>query len=147
MKKIVCIITIFALVLLSGCGSDSEDLTNQAKSIAQADNEYVLSVKGGSPKAYPDITYEEAFESFFGSPTWTYFQGTREEDDTQYDVVEFTGDCVYADVEVKALIQFTIDEEQGTFEATYLSFNDVPQTDVVLGALLEKVFTEYQDAQ
>lgn len=37
------------------------------------------------------------------------------------DVVEFTGYCTYQNVEVKALVQFTLSKERDTFEATYLS--------------------------
>ena len=143
---ILCVILIL-LTSLSSCGFDSDDISNQAKSIVQADNEYVLGVKGGYPESYPDITYEEAFESFFSNPTWTYFEGSREDDEKTYNVVEFTGNCLYADKEVKALIQFTISDDEKSFEATYFSLNDIPQTNADLYGLIEKVFTEYQESQ
>ena len=57
------------------------------------------------------------------------------------DVVEFTGYCMYKDVRVKALIQFELDKDAGTFEASYLSFNDVPQNGLTLAALLDTAFS------
>ena len=64
-----------------------------------------------------------------------------------YDVVEFTGSCMYRDVEVDARIQFTISDDGETFEATFLSFNDIPQNNILLNALIEKAFSEYQEQQ
>lgn len=114
---------------------------------------YVEEVKQGYPLAYPETTYGEAFGNFFSNTSWEYFVGTKEgpdedgdgvsdynEDDI--DIVEFTGNCMYQDVEVKVLIQFTLSKDSDTFEATYLSFNDVPQNDFMLSALFEAVFTD-----
>lgn len=150
MKKIHNFIFAIVLVLsLSGC--EMSDVSDQISNVVQAEDANVLGVKNGTNNSYPGKTYGEAFESFFGSPTWKYFKGTKNgpdddgdgqpdyvEDDV--DVVEFTGYCTYQDVKVKALIQFTLDNEAGTFEATYLSFNDVPQSNLILWALIEKVF-------
>lgn len=141
---IICLIVIVALVGC-GCSLDSDDISKQVQSIAQSDNEYVLGVKYGTPSTYPNITYGEAFEAFFAYPTWTYYQGTREGDEKVYDVVEFTGNCMLADKEVKALIQFTISDDKKSFEASYFSLNDIPQSMVDLNGLLDKVFSEYQD--
>ena len=94
-------------------------------------------VKNGHPNEYPNRTYEQAFSNFFAQPQWKYFKS-----DDQQNVVEFTGDCTYQDVPVKARIQFVVDEKAGTFETTYLAFNAVPQNRLVLSALLEKTFTE-----
>lgn len=132
------ILVILALLLLGGRGAD------HVKSIAQSNDEHVLGVKYGTPNNYPGITYGDAFEDFFGSPTWTFFKGTREGSDEEFDVVEFKGTCLYQNVEVTARIQFTLSQDGKTFEATYLSFNDVPQTNVLLYGLLEKVFSDYQ---
>lgn len=70
-------------------------------------------VKGEYRADAPDVTYEDAFTSFFATPRWKYF----ESEDGQ-DVVEFTGDCTYQDVPVKARIQFVVDEENGIFGTT-----------------------------
>ena len=36
-----------------------------------------------------------------------------------------------------------MDKKEGTFEAEYLSFNDVPQSSLQLSSLLESVFETY----
>ena len=100
-------------------------------------NRYVQMVRGGSPVTWPNTTYGEAFNNFFGNPRWSHF----ESDDSQQ-VVEFTGDMEYGGTPVNALIQFVIDAENGTFEATFLSFNEVPQTQMMLWTLINTVFGE-----
>lgn len=152
MKKwLVTVLAVtMAIGLLTSCGSD--DIEDQIANVIQSEDTHILGVKGGTPTAYPGKTYGEAFEAFFGSPTWKYFVGTKEGADEDgdgqpdyreenIDIVEFTGYCTYQDVEVKALIQFTLSKEDNTFEATYLSFNEVPQNMFMLYALLEAVFT------
>lgn len=145
------VITLIALALAEIKNLAGNENSN-GSSVFQSENEYVASVKNGSPLAYPDKTYGEAFENFFGSPKWKYFLGTKEgldedsdgvPDSTEenVDVVEFTGYCTYQNVEVKALLQFTLSQENDTFEATYLSFNEVPQNYLMLATLLDAVFT------
>jgi len=153
MKKIVSIALIVGMIVVSGCGVS--DVTDQIANVSQATDEHVLGVKNGHPYSYPDITYGQAFDNFFGTPTWKYFVGTKDgpDDDEDgkpdytednVDIVEFTGYCTYSDVEVKALLQFTLSKDDDTFEATYLSFNDVPQSTLIMYALLDKAFEEYQ---
>ncbi len=131
----------------------SETYTKEVPSVETTPNEYVLGVKGGTNSAYPGVTYGEAFENFFFNPSWQYFVGTQEGPDEDgdgepdytvenTDVVEFTGDCLYADVEVTALIQFVLDNEAGTFQPVYLSFNEVPQNMLMLSELMDTVFSQ-----
>lgn len=161
MKKYYAVImSLFSVIILFGCSSAGSsvstagsDVVDQVVNAVQAENEHVLGVKNGHPNTYPDKTYGKAFEEFFGSPTWKYFVGTKEGPDEDgngkpdyteenVDIVEFTGRCSYQNVEVKALIQFTLSKDDDTFEATYLSFNDVPQNMLMLYGLLDKVFSE-----
>lgn len=156
-KKLAGIIAAGILSLgLCSCGVDTvvDDIADQTANIMQAEDEHVLGIKHGVNERYPDITYDEAFRAFFAYPTWKYFKGTEEgpDDDgdgkpdytnNNIDVVEFTGTCTYRDVEVKALIQFTLNEDGTTFDATYLSFNDVPQSSFMLDELLITVFEDY----
>ena len=139
MKKIIALL-IAILLLLSACSSATLDgagkeLEDTIANATDADNKYVQMVKGGYRADNPNVTYEDAFTSFFGTPRWKYF----ESEDGQ-DVVEFTGDCTYQDVPVKARIQFVVDEENGTFEASYLAFNEVPQDALTLAAVIAKAF-------
>lgn len=105
-------------------------------SAMDTENKYVLMVKNGYRENNPDLTYDKTFSNFFATPRWKYIKS-----DNGKNVVEFTGDCTYQDVAVKARIQFVVDEKQKTFKATYLSFNEVPQNMFILSALIEKAFT------
>lgn len=160
MKKIGCILLIAAMTMgMAACGGSNnkaDDAVDQVANVVQADDENVLFVKEGTNSNYSDVTYGEAFEAFFKTPTWKYFKGTKEGPDDDgdgqpdytednIDVVEFTGYCTYSDVEVKALIQFELDKDAGTFEASYLSFNDVPQSSLMLGELINTVFENYME--
>jgi len=105
-------------------------------------NRYVQMVRNGSPVTWPNVTYDEAFSNFFGSPRWSHF-----ESDDGLQVVQFTGDMEYGGSPVNALIQFIVDMESGTFDATFLSFNEVPQTQLMLLTLITTVFGESGEAQ
>lgn len=152
MKKLICAL-LMATTLMSLCACGADDVYDQVQNIVQEDDQHVLAVKNGTPNAYPDQKYGETFDAFFASPTWKYFVGTQEGADEDgdgkadytkenVDIVEFTGYCTYQDVEVKALIQFTLNEDGTSFEATYLSLNDVPQDRFMLSSLLEAVFND-----
>lgn len=156
MKKIAWLALTIAL-LLSACGGNVTDVTDQIANVAQINDRHIAGVKNGHPSSYPNQTYGEAFDNFFGSPTWKYFVGTKEAPDEDgdgepdgaeenVDVVEFTGYCTYADVKVKARIQFTLDEENDTFQATYLAFNEVPQNMLMLYGLMSAVFDKEDTA-
>lgn len=153
MQKIaVLLIGVLMIFMLYGCSEEDvvDEVVDNVSNVVQQEDENVLAVKNAVNEEY-DVTYGEAFENYFGSPKWKYFKGTEEgpDDDEDgkpdytkenVDVVEFKGTCIYQDVRVEALIQFTLDEE--TFEATYLAYNKVPQSRLMLAALLESVFND-----
>lgn len=102
--KAVCIIItvlwsvlviLFGIGVIVGSGEDSGD-------------KYLSMVKGGYPEIYEDddITYEEAFEEYFDSPEWEYFESTDDQD-----VVEFTGECTYDGEYATILVQFVINSD------------------------------------
>ena len=134
--------------------NSNSNTDNPLLDLLQGENdEHIIGVKGGTNSAYPGVTYGEAFEKFFSRPSWKYFVGTQEGPDEDgdgkpdytvenVDVVEFTGNCLYSDVEVTALIQFVLDNEAGTFQPVYLSFNEVPQNMLMLAGLMDTVFSE-----
>lgn len=152
MKRILILCNIlFALFCATAC-SNTSDITDQIANVVQSEDEHVLSVKNGTNSNYPGKTYGEAFDSYFDSPAWKYFKGIKEgtdedgdgkpdSEEEDVDVVEFTGYCLYQDVRVKALIQFTLNDDD-TFSATFLSFNDVPQNMFMLVDVIENVFTD-----
>lgn len=99
---------------------------------------YINAVKNGTRSDYPNVTYGEAFERYFANTNWRYFKS-----DTKKNVVEFTGRCKYYDTEVTAKIQFILDLDNGSFDAEYLAFNDVPQNELTMWALISDVFEDY----
>ncbi|MBE5875455.1 MAG: zinc ribbon domain-containing protein [Lachnospiraceae bacterium] len=101
------------------------------------DDYYIELVKTGYPKAYPAKTYGEEFGDFFSGGEWSYFESSEGED-----IVEFTGKCTYGGEEVEALVQFTVDEEEETFEVTYLSLNDMSQSELIILALFYAIFED-----
>lgn len=130
-------IIVCALSILSGCSVESEQMgkaiEDQVGNVTDKNNEYVLAVKNGHPLDMPDRLFGDTFEEFFGSPTWTYFKA-----ETGENVVEFTGYMMYEEVKVKARLQFIVEEE--TLEVGALSFNEVPQNELIKSAVLNKVF-------
>ncbi len=142
MKSLTAFVVALLLVLgMAGCGA--------------VEDETIRSVKNGHPTAYPDISYDQAFGEFYSTPQWTHFKGTRNGPDDDNDgkpdyveenieIVEFTGKCTYMDKEVTALIQFQINDDD-TFSAEFCSLNDIPQSTLVLYALISNPFEEYQE--
>lgn len=126
MKKLYLSLIIVLLVLCSACSSASvtntlEEIKDSVSSFMDFDNQHVQMVKNGYRTNNPNLTYDKAFSAFFGTPRWKYFKSKDSKN-----ILEFTGDCIYHDVEVKARIQFIVNENKKTFEATYLSFNEIP---------------------
>lgn len=134
------------IFILTGC-NDAMDTTKKitnnvvekVQSEVTKDNPFVVSVKEGHLSSYPNSAIGQAFKDFFSSPTWKYFEAESGEN-----VVEFTGHCTYAGQEVKAKMQFIVDKNNGSFEIGALSFNDVPQNQLIKIALLEAVYGKNQ---
>ncbi|MZQ74725.1 MAG: hypothetical protein GT589_01020 [Peptoclostridium sp.] len=146
MRKVALIFIAMGMLLFGGCSDITADhikkeANDKTENVADKDNEYVAMVKNGNPVDYPDKTFGNCFENFFGSPTWKHF-----ESDEEVNVVEFTGECTYQEVPVKARIQFIIAADGGSFEVGYLSFNEVPQDMLTTTALLSTAFDSYTSA-
>jgi ribosomal protein S6E (S10) len=146
MKKLSLILGLSLLLLLNACSADTEksvndastNLKDQVSNIRDKDEPHVLSVKNGHLQDHPDKSLGDAFKAFFGEPAWKYFKSTSGED-----VVEFTGYMMYQDTKVKARLQFLLKENE-SFEIGALSFNNVPQNELIQGQVLKAVF-EPQD--
>lgn len=134
-KGSIFIIIWILLVLVTGCGNS--ELKDSVKGMKDRNEGHVKIVKNGSFERYPNIKISEAFDTFFGNPQWTYFKAKSGED-----VVEFSGNCMYQDVEVRAKMQFILNQDN-SFQAGALSLNDVPQVVFMRGGLIEKVYEEY----
>lgn len=105
----------------------------------EGQQKYIRMIKETAPQAYPDITYGEAFEAFFGDDSWNYFKSTDEQD-----VVEFHGKCQYDGEEAEVTIQYLVSYEEGTLQLYTMAINDEPQTEFVQLLMLEKIFESYE---
>ena len=142
MKKSIAFALAALFVFTLGCSASTaenvaKDIADQFASIQAADNEYVLRVKSSHHDEYPNVSYGEAFDSFFATPTWKFFESEGGEK-----VVEFTGDCSFREVNVKARLQFIIATDEKTFDIGALSFNEVPQSNLITFSLLSAAFEE-----
>lgn len=155
MKKqgwIVCI-CLFCL-LLAGCSSDgakdesSKESSQQqqeqvsgevGKSEEEKENPYITMVKTGCPSNYPDSPYGEVFEKFFENSSWGYFEAKNQKGKV-VDIVEFTGECEFEKADYQAQIQFTVDADNNSFDASYLALDGEAQTMTTLQKLLAKAY-------
>lgn len=134
------ILLAFAVFAFYGYLQNDPDAKDKVSSFVQQENPYVKMVKGATNSRFPGVSYGDAFSAFFGEPTWRYFCA-----DTGEDVVEFTGNCSYQDLPVKARLQFIVDEARDTFETGSLSFNEEPQNQFITATLMSKVFVSYYE--
>ncbi len=92
-------------------------------------------VKNGKSDVYNSKTCGEAFESFFDDAEWDC-----ESINDKYDRVIFTGRCQYMEEDVEAVIEFRVNTEEEKFYIDSLTLDGEPQTDLILAALLEKIY-------
>lgn len=135
---------LLSLLYMIGCENAAETVKKATNDIEEAievettkNSEFVMNVKNGTLNSFPDQLIGDAFEDFFSSGDWKYFQA-----DTGEQVVEFTGFCMYMEEKVKARLQFIVDEDTGNFEVGALSFNEVPQNELTIETLLLAIYEE-----
>lgn len=132
----MAIAALFASTLLSGCSSSSsEDATaflDDTVNSFLGDSANVSSVKDAYLSSCPNATLGQMADAFMASPSWSDFAST-----TGGTVVELTGGITFDGADVEALIQF--DLSGSSFEATYLSLNEVSQNQLMLSSLLTKM--------
>ena len=132
MKQYILAVVLVVVFAVTGCGSNPNALTSL--------DPKVNIIKEGTYDAYPDIKIGDAYAAFFSNPQWKYFEkkdGTR--------VVEFSGACMFKDVQVKAKQQFILNKMDDGFQIGALSFNDVPQEIQISDGLIMKVFLSYRE--
>ena len=100
----------------------------------------VNSVKKGSPKNNPNVTYEEAFDNFFANPEWK----SAGKDDEGNKLVKFTGNCTYFDEYSSAVVTFTVYDE--TFTVSSIKMNGQELGAILTNALIGCVFDEYDQS-
>lgn len=138
---IVAAVVILLIVGIAAIADDSSSGSGSGSSghssVVSYVNPYVQIVKTTENSNY-GITYGKAFDSFFSSPSWEYFQATTGEH-----VVEFEGGFLYDNKPATATIQFVLDLDEGMLEVYHLSINGVAQNRLMLSAMIKKVFESY----
>ena len=92
-------------------------------------------VKNSYLKGYDELSIGDAFDSFFGSPNW---EGVIAQDKELY--LNVSGEILLFNNKAKAELQFKIDSINHSFVICALELNGVPQTNLVIIALLDKMY-------
>ena len=135
-SSIVAVTIILISTFLTGCSSSSsEDATafiDDTVNSFLGDSVNVSSVKDAYLSSCPSATLGQMADAFMANPSWSDFAST-----TGGTVVELTGGITFDSADVEALIQFEL--SGSSFEASYLSFNQVSQNQLMLSSLLTKM--------
>ena len=135
-SSMIAVTLILVSTFLTGCsGSSSEDATaflDDTVNSFLGDSVNVSSVKDAYLSSCPNATLGQMADAFMASPSWSDFAST-----TGGTVVELTGGITFDSADVEALIQF--DLSGSSFEAVYLSLNEVSQSKLMLSSLLTKM--------
>lgn len=95
-----------------------------------------IEVRGSYLTHYSEeVTVEEAFDNFFDNLKWSTYQQDG------YTYVVFTGSCEYLGEQADARITFQITGEQ--FRVEQLDINGAEQSDLLLHAMLAKIYEKY----
>ena len=94
-------------------------------------------VREGSLLMNPNVPIGKAFDQFFINDSWKSFTSTENEQ-----IVEFNGDCSFADLPATVTIQFRITGNE--FTVKYVGIDEVGLNDLEGLSVLEKVLSEYR---
>lgn len=118
----------------------NNDIVTQAKEVIQEitdDSDEVKTVKNGKLNAYPNKTIGEAIDSFFGDSSWS--SGVSEKG---LKFVDVAGKITYLEKPINAKMQFELDKNGTQFSVRALEFNEIPQNQLMIEGLLEKIYEE-----
>ena len=85
---------------------------------------------------YPQISYEEAFNSYYTSPQWTYQDST--------DSVVFTGVCQKEGKPVTVELIYKMDKDEDSFSLVGGTVNGTQFSFLTLAEYNNKPFEEYK---
>jgi len=114
----IAVVVVIAIVALSG-----------------GNNKYVKLVKNGTLNDYQQMTIGEAHDRFLSNAKWE--SGVSEEGQR---FVNVRGNAMYLDKNVEIVVQYFIDEKNGTIEYNAMEINGVPQSNFIYWAFLEKMY-------
>ena len=120
--------------------SSDESSKDDDKKKKKKKDKFIQTVKNAHPESFSGCTYGKAFDEFFTAPQWDYFESTNGQD-----VVEFTGECMYAGSPTKARMQFTV-SSSSVVTTGALYYNNAPQTTKIITESLNRIFEQYAKA-
>lgn len=120
--------------------SSGESSKDDDKEKDEKKDKFIQTVKNAHPESFSGCTYGKAFDEFFTAPQWDYFESTNGQD-----VVEFTGECMYAGSPTKARMQFTV-SSSSVVTTGALYYNNAPQTTKIITESLNRIFEQYAKA-
>lgn len=120
--------------------SSDESSKDDDKEKDEKKDKFIQTVKNAHPESFSGCTYGKAFDEFFTAPQWDYFESTNGQD-----VVEFTGECMYAGSPTKARMQFTV-SSSSVVTTGALYYNNAPQTTKIITESLNRIFEQYAKA-
>lgn len=120
--------------------SSDESSKDDDKEKDEKKDKFIQTVKNAHPESFSGCTYGKAFDEFFTAPQWNYFESTNGQD-----VVEFTGECMYAGSPTKARMQFTV-SSSSVVTTGALYYNNAPQTTKIITESLNRIFEQYAKA-
>lgn len=91
-------------------------------------------VKNGTLQLCPSATVKQMVDGFMGDPS--YEAGVGE--DGQH-FVNIGGDLTFHEKPVRGVIQFLVDEKEGTFQYQAFELNEIPQANLIAMAVLQKM--------
>lgn len=100
-------------------------------------DKYINIVKNSYNEIYTNISYGDAFESFFILPNWSYFN------DNKKNIVHFEGGFMYNQKETAVKIYFYVDESESTAKIEHVFFDGVIQDNLTQNALISSIFESY----
>lgn len=106
-------------------------------------DKYIQIVKNGTLDAYPQMTVGEAFDGYLDNPKW---ESGLSEDKQRF--VNVKGGILYYEKEAEIVVQFIVNEKDGSFQYNACEVNGLPQNNLVVWGLLENIYgTQSTDEQ
>lgn len=135
-------IALGVILLIFSASSPDDSTTSTNSSVATvATNVYVQTVQTAN-LADSGYTYQEVFDSFFTNPHWEYFKSKE-----GYNIVEFTGESIYKENDVKIKVQYIITNETETtleWELGYYDIDGVPQDLLTFDGMIYAAIESYE---
>lgn len=118
-------------------------LAQRDRARARSEPKAVHIVKSGYFTSHPAPAKDigDAVNAFFGDPKWESGIGTDPDPETQgKTLVNIKGKVRFMGKDVDAALQFVVNEDTGAFQARSLEFNGIPQNQLMLVGLIDKMY-------